>query len=46
VYKNGRVLSHLAADGGVVIEADVSRRFADRLTALPGIRLESIGVRR
>lgn len=35
VYQVGRVLSHQDRDGVVVIEADVPRRFIDRLTGLP-----------
>lgn len=35
VYQMGRVLSHEDRDGVVVIEADVPRRFLDRLTGPP-----------
>jgi GTP-binding protein HflX len=33
LYRVARVLSHVATDGKVVIEADVPRRFIERLTA-------------
>ena len=33
LYRVGRVISHVATDGRVRIEADVPRRFIDRLTA-------------
>ena len=32
LYRVARVLSHVATDGRVVIEADVPRRFIERLT--------------
>jgi GTP-binding protein HflX len=33
LYRVARVLSHVATDGQVIIEADVPRRFIERLTA-------------
>jgi 50S ribosomal subunit-associated GTPase HflX len=37
LYRVARVLSHVATDGRVVIEADVPRRFIERLTTVePG----------
>jgi GTP-binding protein HflX len=36
LYRVARVLSHVATDGRVVIEADVPRRFIERLTT-PGV---------
>lgn len=33
LYRVGRVISHVATDGRVVIEADVPRRFIERLTS-------------
>ena len=33
LYRVARVISHVATDGRVVIEADVPRRYVDRLTA-------------
>jgi 50S ribosomal subunit-associated GTPase HflX len=34
LYRVARVLSHVATNGRVVIEADVPRRFIERLTAV------------
>jgi len=34
IYQVGRVVSHVTGEGGVVIEADVPRRFLDRLAPL------------
>jgi GTP-binding protein HflX len=36
LYRVARVLSHVAANGRVVIEADVPRRFIERLTTPSG----------
>jgi hypothetical protein len=33
MYRVARILSHVATNGKVVIEADVPRRFIERLTA-------------
>lgn len=35
VYRVARVISHVATDGRIVIEADVPRRFIDRLSFAP-----------
>jgi GTP-binding protein HflX len=35
LYRVARVISHVATDGRVVIEADVPRRFIERLTSTP-----------
>jgi GTP-binding protein HflX len=35
LYRVARVVSHVATDGRVVIEADVPRRFIERLTTVP-----------
>ncbi|MGH9348481.1 MAG: GTPase HflX [Vicinamibacterales bacterium] len=37
LYRVARVISHVATDGRVVIEADVPRRFIERLTAPPDV---------
>ncbi len=36
LYRHARVLSHVATDGRVIVEADVPRRLLDRLTATAG----------
>jgi hypothetical protein len=35
LYRMARVISHVSTNGQVVIEADVPRRFIERLTSIP-----------
>jgi len=44
VYRHARVVSHIASDGRVAIEADVPRRVLDRLHASPA-RAKAAGAR-
>ena len=41
LYRVARVVSHVATDGKVVIEADIPRRFIERLTNPPEATVES-----
>jgi 50S ribosomal subunit-associated GTPase HflX len=41
LYRVARVLSHVATDGKVVIEADVPRRFIERLTHPPEAEIDA-----
>jgi GTPase len=41
LYQVGRIISHVATNGRVVIEADVPRRFIERLTSTPGVSADA-----